>query len=191
MLAEIESTVEQEARERPAGPVDVRPIPRASTATRDHKPPRPSGLVVDAWSPRVHHLEVAGEWYRASNLRRLLNKHAQLSPSGVEMRLPAVLVPDPANPHDSYAVAVFVDNLHIGYMERADAARYHATLACLAPANLAVPSRQWVRATGSDTWARVTLSIPEPTGLSHRTSRERSHPPGRLGDPGDPRGRTS
>jgi hypothetical protein len=66
-----------------------------------------------------------GEWYRAENLRKLFTRHAKVSETGAEIRLPAVLVPDAANPHDDKAVAVFVDGLHVGYMERPDAKKYH------------------------------------------------------------------
>ena len=60
---------------------------------------------------------------------------------------------------------MFVDGLHVGYMERADAAKYHAAIAALSGGLLTVPSRQWLRATRHDTWARVTLSLPEPKHL--------------------------
>jgi hypothetical protein len=109
---------------------------------------------------------VAGEWYRAESLRNLFNRHAKVSDTGAEIRLGAVLVPDPLNPFDRHAVAVFVDGLHVGYMERADAAKYHSAIASLPGGELAVPSRQWLRGTAHDTWARVTLSLPAPGHLS-------------------------
>lgn len=110
-------------------------------------------------------MEVAGEWYRAENLRALFAQHAQISASGTEIRLPAVLVPDSGNPYDANAVAVFVDNLHVGYMERADAKKYHRHISKLPGGELVVTSRQWLRATADDTWARVTLSLPLPEQL--------------------------
>lgn len=133
--------------------------------TKDHVPRSPSGAPTQAWSPRTHQLEVAGEWNRAENLRALFARHAKVSESGAETRLPAVLVPDPTNPYDNRAVAVFVDDLHVGYMERPDARVYHDAIAKLPGGQLAVPSRQWLRGTAHDTWARVTLSLPKPEHL--------------------------
>ncbi|WP_166140364.1 hypothetical protein [Nocardioides ochotonae] len=108
---------------------------------------------------------MAGEWYRAENLRALFARHATLSEEGTEIRLPAVLVPDAGNPHDDKAVAVFVDGLHVGYMEGPDARTYHQHIADLPGGELVVTSRQWLRAARGDTWARVTISLPAPEQL--------------------------
>lgn len=142
---------------------ELRKVDRRTT--KDHVPPSPSGRAVRAWSPRTQQLEVAGEWYRAESLRALFASHAKVSESGAEIRLPAVLVPDPSNPHDKHAVAVFVDNLHVGYMERPDARKYHSAISELPGGELTVPSRQWLRGTTQDTWARVTLSLPAPPDI--------------------------
>ena len=109
---------------------------------------------------------MAGEWYRAESLRALFERHAKVCDTGAEIRLDAVLVPDPSNPFDNRAVAVFVDGFHVGYMERSDAATYHSAIANLPGGELIVPSRQWLRGTAQDTWARVTLSLPRPEELS-------------------------
>ncbi|QWC84672.1 hypothetical protein KLP28_14040 [Nocardioidaceae bacterium] len=74
-------------------------------------------------------------------------------------------MPDPKNPFDPRAVAVFVDQLHVGYMERGDAKVYHRPIAALPRGELRVPSRQWLRADDQDTWARVTLSLPDSSQL--------------------------
>lgn len=159
---EIDRSVQRDLG-RPSIAPDLRRVTRKASA--DHLPPRPAGSGKEAWSPRTQQLEVAGEWYRAENLRALFARHANVSESGTEIRLPAVLVPDPANPHDPQAVAVFVDGLHVGYMERPDAKRYHRYIAALPGGELVVTSRQWLRATAGDTWARVTLSLPLPEHL--------------------------
>jgi hypothetical protein len=130
------------------------------TPKKDHVPPRPARSDLRAWSPRTKQYEVAGEWYRAKDLRKLFERHSSLSESGNEIRIDAVLVPDPANPFDSNAVAVYVDGLHVGYMERGDARLYHRAIAAVPGGHVTVPSRQWLRAAGQDTWARVTLSLP-------------------------------
>lgn len=161
--AEIDTAVRRDyAAAAPRG--ELRKVDRKSS--KGHVPPAPSGRAVDAWSPRTQQLEVAGEWYRAESLRTLFSRHAKVSDAGAEIRLDAVLVPDPSNPFDKRAVAVFVDGLHVGYMERSDAATYHSAIASLPGGELAVPSRQWLRGTAQDTWARVTVSLPTPGRLS-------------------------
>lgn len=139
---------------------------RVSGRAADHAPHPPVGAGEAAWSPRTQQLEVAGEWYRADALRALFTRHSKVSDSGAELRLPATLVTDAANPHDPKAVAVFVDGLHVGYMERADAQEYHDAIATLPGGELVVTSRQWLRASANDTWARVTLSLPLPEHLA-------------------------
>lgn len=160
--AEIDTAVQRDFGLSSASP-ELRRVERKPSA--DHMPPAPAGRGKQAWSPRTQQLEVAGEWYRAANLRTLFARHAKVSESGSEIRLPAVLVPDAANPHDDKAVAVFVDGLHVGYMERPDAKKYHQRISKLPGGELAVTSRQWLRASTDDTWARVTLSLPLPEHL--------------------------
>lgn len=159
---EIDRSVQRDFGRSSAAP-ELRRVERKVSV--DHMPPTPAGRGKEAWSPRTQQLEVAGEWYRAENLRTLFERHAKVSESGTEIRLPAVLVPDSANPHDNKAVAVFVDDLHVGYMERPDAKKYHEPIAGLPGGELVVTSRQWLRASSDDTWARVTLSLPLPEHL--------------------------
>jgi hypothetical protein len=160
--AEIDRSVQRDFG-RSSTPPELRQVKRAASA--DHVPPTPAGSGKEAWSPRTQQLEVAGEWYRAANLRALFERHAHVSESGTEIRLPAVLVPDAANPHDDQAVAVFVDGLHVGYMERPDAKKYHRHISRLPGGEVVVTSRQWLRASADDTWARVTLALPLPEAL--------------------------
>lgn len=162
LRAEIDQSVQRDFDRSLSAP-ELRRV--AQKAAQDHVSRAPSGRGREAWSPRTQQLEVAGEWYRADNLRTLFVRHAKLSESGTEIRLPAVLVPDGSNPHDDNAVAVFVDNLHVGYMERADAEQYHRHISALPGGELVVTSRQWLRASAEETWARVTLSLPLPEHL--------------------------
>jgi hypothetical protein len=159
---EIERSVQRDSSRSSAAP-ELRRVERKPST--DHMPATPTGYGKEPWSPRTQQLEVAGEWYRAENLRALFERHAKVSESGTEIRLPAVLVPDAANPHDGKAVAVFVDGLHVGYMERPDAKKYHQHISDLPGGELVVTSRQWLRASADDTWARVTLSLPLPEHL--------------------------
>lgn len=162
LRADIDRSVQRDFGQSASAP-DLRRVQGEPSA--EHSPPAPAGAAETAWSPRTQQLEVAGEWYRAHDLRRLFERHAKVSESGTEIRLPATLVPDPTNPFDSLAVAVFVDDLHVGYLERPDAKKYHRAIANLPGKELVVTSRQWLRASGSDTWARVTLSLPQPEHL--------------------------
>jgi hypothetical protein len=162
LRVEIDRSVQRDYGRSTAAP-ELRRVERKASA--DHRPPIPAGRGKEAWSPRTQQLEVAGEWYRAENLRTLFARHAKVSESGTEIRLPAVLVPDSSNPYDDKAVAVFVDDLHVGYMERPDAKKYHEHISGLPAGELVVTSRQWLRASVDDTWARVTLSLPLPEHL--------------------------
>lgn len=157
--------------------------------TKDHVPPHPAGEPREPWSPDARELEVAGEWYRRDHLRELFSREDALSPEGAELRHPAALVPDPTNPYDSRAVAVYVQGYHVGYMERSDAARYQQVIAGMNAGGVQtmVRSRQWVRAKGHDLWARVTIWLPEPdafapanplllpTGTAVQATREDEH----------------
>ena len=176
--SDIDAAVQRD-HARAASSGELRRVERRPSA--DHLPPPPILDAVEAWSPRTQQLEVAGEWYRAVSLRELFTRHARISETGAEVHLPAVLVPDPTNPYDKRAVAVFVDGLHVGYMERPDAARYHGPIADLPGGQIRVASRQWLRGTSDDTWARVTLSLPEPEHLACPNPRAKncvSLPPG-------------
>lgn len=160
--AEIDRSVQRDFGRSTAAP-ELRRLERKNSP--DHIPPSPAGRGKEAWSPRTRQLEVAGEWYRADNLRTLFTRHSKVSEAGAEIRLPAVLVPDSTNPHDDNAVAVYVDGLHVGYMERAEAKKYHRHISGLPGGELVVTSRQWMRASPNDIWARVTLSLPIPEHL--------------------------
>ncbi|MDN4172602.1 hypothetical protein QWY28_06585 [Nocardioides sp. SOB77] len=161
LRVDIDSSLRRDFGRSPTSPE----LRRVSGRTADHVPHPPVGAGEAAWSPRTQQLEVAGEWYRADELRALFTRHSKVSDSGAELRLPATLVPDAANPHDPKAVAVFVDGLHVGYMERADAQKYHDAIGALPGGELVATSRQWLRASATDTWARVTLSLPLPEHL--------------------------
>ncbi len=136
----------------------------------DHRPPEPSGQSVQPWSVKTRRFEVAGEFYRMRNIELLFANESTNTVDGAEMSLDATLVPDSGNPFDQQAVAVFVGGLHIGYLERGEASKYHTALAKLAQTGrvLTVASRQWARGSAGDLGARVTLDLPDPTGLVPR-----------------------
>lgn len=66
-------------------------------------------------------LEVVGESHYQEHLRRAVEAFGR--------EVPAVLMPEPENEHDSCAVAVLVGGLKVGYLSRADAPHYHDAVA--------------------------------------------------------------
>lgn len=142
----------------------------SASKSKDHVAPAPLPDTIEAWSPRSTQFEVAGEFYRRSAIRKLFQGENLKQDGGVELREPATLVPDPGNPFDRHAVAVYVAGLHVGYMERDDAKSYSPALQELASGrgqHLTVASRQWARhdTYRDDLFARVTLRLPEPEAI--------------------------
>ena len=84
---------------------------------------------------RAIQLDVAivGESHYQHNLWRL----ADPEPSGarVHTQVTALLVAEDDNPHDSNAIAVWIDGLRAGCLARADAARYRPGLLALQQAH--------------------------------------------------------
>ena len=136
----------------------------------DWVPPRPTGRLFDAWAPG-RGLEVVGEAWRPDAFRRLMGRQAGFRTyEGAELVADAILVPDPLNPHGKCeAVAVYVGGEHVGYLAQEDAHKYYPPLAAAREDGmlLRVPARTWASATRPDRVnARVTLQIPEPSGLT-------------------------
>ena len=73
--------------------------------------------------------QVAGESFHGTELRSLFGP---ASPRGVELKESALLIAEPANPHDPNAVAVTVRGVTVGYLPREDAARYQPLAVSLA-----------------------------------------------------------
>jgi hypothetical protein len=94
-------------------------------------PPRlslPTGVKPIAL-PGADELQVAGESFHANAILA-----AQLStPRGGPMT--AVLMPDPGNPHDPNAVAVYLQGEHVGYLPRPVAKRMQPVLQAFSDAN--------------------------------------------------------
>lgn len=135
-------------------------------------PPVPQGAVVRAWA-KGRSTEVVGESFRPEAFIALLGREPGFRQhSGAEVRTEALLVPDPNNPHGKgAAVAVYVGNLHVGYLEQKTAEQYHSALRVVrdAGAVVAVPARVWASRPGGRTAhvnSRVPLSLPAPNGLT-------------------------
>jgi hypothetical protein len=91
--------------------------------SREHAPPRPRGepMLRPGWVP----LEVVGEGRRQEALWRIVGARPG---ERVRYETAAVLHPDPRNPVDPGAIAVWVEGEHVGYLPAQTAARYLAGL---------------------------------------------------------------
>lgn len=67
--------------------------------------------------------EIVGEAFYQAALERIAGGKTE---DGVEVETPALLVPEPTNPHDHNAVAVQIFGHTVGYLSRPNAARYRA-----------------------------------------------------------------
>lgn len=150
----------------PAGAEPARPTQRARSApkspTSAHRASAPTGVPVEPWGPAHDALEVVGEAYRPQAFLRLFGGAPLRASDGAELSLPAALVPDPSNPYDQSAVAVWVGEQHLGYMDRATAKRWHRPLRALTDRgeHLVVPCRVWAADRGGRIAARVTVYLP-------------------------------
>ena len=111
--------------------------------------------------------EITGEWaHRESVSQVFAGRGIRLGPGGDVVHLYAELVADGSNPHDGQAVAVFVDDLHLGYLERADAARYFPAVSGLARHGYTIitAARLWAAFDGT-VRARLTINLPAPENL--------------------------
>lgn len=110
-------------------------------------------------------VEVAGEQFHAKAIRKLFHgRGLPVTTAGTTLEeATCVLVPMPWNPHDSNAVAVLIDEHHVGYLPADLAEDYSQPLGAMAQRRLLVSglARVWVKMEGPTLRARVTLVIPE------------------------------
>lgn len=129
---------------------EYQPAPRTVTPTR-------------IWSPNRIRIEAVGETFRQDAYRNIFDgRPAFNSENGAEIYGELILIPDPANPHDHKAVAVWYQDNHIGYMSREEAANYHDKIAALDPSGaLAVDGRIWSRNVQGSVRSRVYFYLPD------------------------------
>ena len=105
-------------------------------------------------------IEVAGESYRRDSIAQVFCSGGR--PLGGTIMRTAFLVAEPTNPYDPFAVMVYVDGQHVGYIPADEAPRVQAVVnAHVAPTRqyLAVPARLWACCEDGQWSARVTLSL--------------------------------
>lgn len=101
-------------------------------------------VVFELWGQRGWcGTEVVGESHYISALRSIAGKIKQ--GQDVEVFAPALLVPDPHNPHDRNAVGVHINGQQVGSLAREEARRYTKVLQALGDAGLVgqVNARVW------------------------------------------------
>lgn len=117
-------------------------------------------------------VEVAGEAWREREITTAVGQNPRLDEE-IEVNVPAVLVPEPDNPHDQNAISVRVNGHVVGYVERADTKKYlkdvqRVTASGHTPATSA---RVWMvrrehRDDGTRFYSRISISLPWEGGLN-------------------------
>lgn len=155
------------------------PMPSAQASPRQQREPEPvhralapPGAAVEPWGPANAPLEAVGEAYRPEAFIGLFKGLPLHSPDGAELEFPAALVPDPTNPYDHSAVAVWVGGYHVAYMDRSTARVWHRPLQAFAERNehVVVPCRVWAADRGGRIAARVTVYLPAVDALEPSNS---------------------
>ncbi len=127
-------------------------------------------------------VEIAGESYRQAELDRICGGK---TPEGHRHQCLAALMPEPSNPHDENAVAVYIDSVQVGYLSRDDALWYKPVVARLARKNMlgacdAVIVGGWNDGHGDEGHYGVKLDLAPP---DHAHPDDPPPPPGVLDPP--------
>lgn len=122
---------------------------------RQQDTPKPVPLAV----PGTADIEVAGESYRLESFERIFTSAGR--PLGGVLMRTAVLVPEPENRYDRYAVAVYIDGLQVGWVPAEEAPRMQRVANAFSRAGrqLTVLARMWACSEAGSWSARVTLSF--------------------------------
>jgi hypothetical protein len=89
-------------------------------------PPKVSVVDAKTFTGRRRHLEVSGEFYHQSAIRKVLGGEAR---EGVRFLTVATLLPNPQHNKDKNAVEVLIDGQLVGYLSREQAVGYHNAMA--------------------------------------------------------------
>ena len=150
-------------------------------------PERPVGNAVSPWASEVIFTNLVGESHYASGFRAIFRERGlTLNEEGKELPdASAHLAPDPGNPYDQTAVAVWVSGQHVGYLPKDTAAEYFPALDELAAEgkHVCIGARIWAaayrdgdfRASGSLQLPRVRACSPS---INFQRNRRSSYLPG-------------
>ena len=105
-------------------------------------------------------VNVAGESHYQEALQELTGTDGT---TGIRLDAEAVLVPEPANPHDPNAVMVQIDGRLVGYLPRAAAVAYGPMVAAVQARGRSAACEAMVAGRGGETSALgVFLRLPKP-----------------------------
>ena len=121
-------------------------------STPQAAPSRRHGRPVPPWSEQLSGHNVVGESFHEADFKKLAKEygHKTVPEYGIELtEARAAIVPEPENPYDSNAVAVWIDGRHqVGHLPRDLANQYSSRLERLdRDTYLQVPARVWIRPT--------------------------------------------
>jgi hypothetical protein len=140
------------------------------SATPQYRAARPAGRPVDAWAVQREYTAVTGESFYGPAFAALFKRRGLSLGDGAELSdATAHLAIDPKNPYDASAVAVWIDEEHVGFLPSAVAAIYSPALTELADEgpHLTVSARVWASPGWDDQPVRGSVSIwlPPVTGV--------------------------
>ena len=133
-----------------------------TSASHQYQTARPSGRPVDPWAVQREYTAVAGESFHGPALAALFKRRGLSLGDGAELPdATAHLAIDPKNPYDPNAVAVWIDEQHVGFLPQFAAAIYSRALTELAEENchLTVSARVWASLGWQDESVRGSVSI--------------------------------
>ncbi|MFN8191854.1 MAG: DUF2510 domain-containing protein [Nocardioidaceae bacterium] len=151
-----------------------------STSATRAQDSRPYGRPVPPWSEQLSNQSIVGESFHQADFKRLAAEHGHktIPDYGIELtETRAALVPEPDNPYDPNAVAVWIDARYpVGHLPRNLAAEYSSRLERLdAGTYLQVPARVWIgpkaewdQRSGEEVRqvvGSVTVRLPDPDGI--------------------------
>lgn len=159
--------------------VQVRPdVVAATSASAGPRTRRPSLVQLAAAGPLLvpvgedheEQYEIAGEAYRSSAIARVFKARGQAIAGGTGAKrgtelhdLRCVLVPEPWNQYDENAVAVVVEDQHVGYLEAGVAEDYSPVLRAAQASGMGLVvgrARAWALDDSGTIRARITIWIP-------------------------------
>jgi tetratricopeptide (TPR) repeat protein len=133
---------------------------RMQTQGPSQEESRRASTAQPAWLPGRIEVQVAGESFHQAAINAVEARRAPGSP------LVAVLVPDPANAHDPNALAVYVNDEHVGFLPRDLARRVRPALTAFSHAHGGCPVACAAEIRWHDIGPQVVLLIdPQPLGL--------------------------
>lgn len=127
---------------------------------REHRPTLPDSEPALVWGRTAERIEVVGEFARAESYVALLGREVGFhSSAGADRDVQLQLAEDIGNPYDEYAVAVWCEGHHVGYIPRERAAEVSRILRRMGT-SVSLPGRIWARNDRGEIRARATIQTP-------------------------------